>query len=201
MPEDYEPTPPSPRTPPPSSPIPPETPPFVPASPEPIQVDRSSLVSKSSTALPALRIPRIPRSQPLLRRLLADAHVFEPRLEEARQAFRRHHLAAQREQEIRRKTITIDQGKSQRIQKQIRHQARRRSHTHHKINKPVFCKSCNKVLLSEAHYGIHENTTAQKNKTLLTPKICKACDNQKFFSKQDRDRHTNGLRHRSNYRK
>ena len=116
--EPSPPSPPSPRTPPPSSPIPPSTPPFVRAAPEPIQAERPS---PSPKTVEAPSVPRIPRSQsqPLLRRILCALQAFQPRLEEARQVYRKHHLTAVREPESRRKTIAIDQDVSQRIQKQF----------------------------------------------------------------------------------
>ena len=48
---------------------------------------------------------------------------------------------------------------------------RRRPHVRRKINKPVLCKPCNKVLPSDDHYKIHKETTAHKNKADFTPKL------------------------------
>ena len=113
LPDDYEPAPPappSPRTPSPSSPAPaPTTPPFVPSSPVPIEVDVPSPKPPARSEPP---LPRVPRSQPqpLLRRLLEDAQSFEPKLQEARETYRRFHLAEQRKQDNRRKTIRINEG-------------------------------------------------------------------------------------------
>ena len=172
-------------------------PPYVPTSPVPIEVERPS----ASSAIPP--VPRIPRSQPqpLLRRLLADVKAFQPHLEEARKVYRRHHLETQREQDNRRRKISIDEPVSRRIQKTIRHQARRRSHHRRQANEVVFCKPCDKVLPSERHYESHKGTTAHKNKAKFSPKTCKSFHNQQFFSEQDWVRHQNGRRHRANLSK
>lgn len=173
----------------PRSPVAPSTPPYVPSSPVPIEVERP----------PSLTLPPVPRSQPLLHRLRAAADAHEGRLEEARQVYRRHHQATQRELDNRRKTIRISEPVSRRIQKTIRHQNRRRhSQPRRRNNEVLFCEPCKKPFPTKGHLEIHEKTKAHLNKAEFIPIKCDVCRDLTFFSKEDYSRHVNGRRHRNN---